>query len=275
MAEALHHITTQAQYVRIGGQAQIPGGGQAPLIDAELNQVLPPRVAARVGGATRGAAYGRGVRFESLAFTPERQEDFTFTNVMILRAVPRTDADGRQMADENGNPLIAALEFRPVEGVPLVAYAFSQRFGDAAGKLLSVAVLLFAFSTMLGWSFYGAKAAEYLLGARAATAYKALFVALILAGATMKLDLVWAVCDTLNALMALPNLIGVAALSGVVARVTANYTRRRINGAAEAPMLSAYPDIQRRQAQALGREAGSSAGGAYGAGGKRHKVFGA
>ena len=259
LGEALEHITTQAQYVQIAdAQAQVYAGRQAPLIDAHYNRIMPTRAAVLEGGAIRGTAYGKTLCFEGLAFTPTREEDFICTNVMTLRGVPQSDASGQEMTDENGNPLIAALEFKAVEGVPLVTYAFSQRFGEAAGKVLSVAVLLFAFSTMLGWSFYGARAVEYLLGPRVVAAYKVLFVALILVGALISLDLAWAISDTLNGLMALPNLVGVAALSGVVARLTRNYTRRRITGQAvdEEPMLSAYPDIQRRQVHALEREMG-------------------
>ena len=72
--------------------------------------------------------------------------------------------------------------------------------------------MLFAFSTLLGWSFYGQRAAEYLFGARAVPVYRALFVAAVVLGSTMRLEPVWALADTFNGLMALPNLAGVLGL---------------------------------------------------------------
>ncbi|MCM1321808.1 MAG: sodium:alanine symporter family protein [Bacteroides sp.] len=134
-------------------------------------------------------------------------------------------------------------------GVPLVSAAFSHGFGKFAGQFISLAVLLFAFSTVLGWSFYGEKAMEYLFGTRAAIVYKLIFVCFIIVGATMNLGLAWDIADTLNGLMAIPNLIGVLALSGTVIAVTGNYKARRLSKTPQdiEPMLSAYSDIQAEQ----------------------------
>jgi AGCS family alanine or glycine:cation symporter len=132
-------------------------------------------------------------------------------------------------------------------GAPLVSAAFSTGLGPFARYFVSLAVLLFAFSTVLGWSFYGEKATEYLFGTKIVPVYKGIFVAFILVGATMNLSLAWDISDTLNGLMALPNLIGVLILSGVVFSITRNYLERR-NGIVEIkPMLSAYPEIQFEQ----------------------------
>jgi AGCS family alanine or glycine:cation symporter len=131
-------------------------------------------------------------------------------------------------------------------GVPLVNEAFSVGFHSLARYIVSVAVLLFAFSTVLGWSFYGEKATEYLLGHNSVVVYKIIFVTFILVGATMELSLAWDIADTLNGLMALPNLIGVIFLSGTVFAITRNYLARK-TGASPRPMLSAYADIQAEQ----------------------------
>ncbi len=137
-----------------------------------------------------------------------------------------------------------------LQGVQLVTYAFSKTLHDYAGVFIAVATLFFAFSTVLGWSFYGTKAVEYLFGLKATYVYKFIFVAMIFVGATMKLDLAWELGDTFNGLMALPNLIGVLSLSGVVIKITKNYISRIIKGNKdEKPMLSAYPDIQLEQEQ--------------------------
>ena len=175
---------------------------------------------------------------------------------MSVKGIPQTDTQGRIVTDENGNPVIASVKIEKVQGIPLVTFAFSQCFGDFAGIILAVAILLFAFSTVLGWSFYGTKAAEYLFGGRATILYKVLFVAFIVVGATMSLDLAWGIADTLNGLMALPNLIGVLALSGIVVKITVNYVKRKAckNPRIIEPMLSAYADIQHEQYKKLVEE---------------------
>ena len=93
------------------------------------------------------------------------------------------------------------------------------------GGFVAVSLVLFAFSTLLGWSYYGQRAVEYLFGARAVPVYKALFVAAAAVGCTMRLDLAWALSDTFNGLMALPNLVGVLALRREVLREWRRYRR--------------------------------------------------
>ncbi|MEG1179977.1 MAG: alanine:cation symporter family protein, partial [Oscillospiraceae bacterium] len=151
------------------------------------------------------------------------------------------------------NPIIKSVSITPVNGVPLVSYAFTQTFGSIGGKLLSIAILLFAYSTVIGWSYYGTKSMEYIFGTKSTIIYKILFVGVIIVGATMELQLAWDISDTLNAMMAIPNLIGVLLLSGVVIKITKNYTSRKLKKTPsnEKPMFSAYPDIQREQEEKL------------------------
>ena len=115
-------------------------------------------------------------------------------------------------------------------GSALVGQAFDAVFGTLGSKLIAVCILLFAYSTTLGWSCYGCKAVEYLFGAGAGAFYRVLFVALMPVGAVMRLDLAWTLSDTFNGLMMLPNLIGVIALSGTVVRITQNYLDRKLHG---------------------------------------------
>ena len=91
--------------------------------------------------------------------------------------------------------------------------------------MVTVSLAMFAFSTILGWSYYGEKSIEYLLGAKAIFPYRVIFVVAIFFGAVRSLDFVWTVSDVMNGLMALPNLIGLLFLSGVLARDTAAYFR--------------------------------------------------
>ena len=129
----------------------------------------------------------------------------------------------------------------------LVSSVFNMRFGFAGSAFIAVSIMLFAFSTVLGWSHYGTKACEYLLGEKRTVPYRILFVLLVFGGAVMGDNLAWDLADTFNGLMMIPNLIGVLALSGVVMKITRNYISRTLKGSKEAPMYSAFPDIQREQ----------------------------
>ena len=104
-------------------------------------------------------------------------------------------------------------------GAKLTISAFSSSFGGkTAGVLISICLVFFAFSSVLSWSLYGCRCAEYLFGKRAADPYNLLFSAASVLGAVCELSLVWNVSEALNGLMAIPNLISLLALSGVVAR---------------------------------------------------------
>ena len=133
------------------------------------------------------------------------------------------------------------------EKTALVAEAFSGTLGVAGGWFIAVAITLFAFSTVLGWSVYGSKAFEYLFGTKAMIAYKIVFVVFVVFGATMDLSLAWDLSDTFNGLMAMPNLIGVVVLSGTVMKITQNYIDRVIKGKDIKPMYSALPEVQKEQ----------------------------
>lgn len=137
------------------------------------------------------------------------------------------------------------------EDSALVGQAFATVFGSAGPAFIAIAILLFAFSTVLGWSHYGSKAFEYLFGSRATIVYRVVFIVFILGGATMSLQLAWDLSDTFNGLMAIPNLIGVITLAPVVGKITKNYVDRKVRGKNVEPMLSAFPDIQKAQAKSL------------------------
>jgi len=111
-----------------------------------------------------------------------------------------------------------------VTGAELTTIAFSRGLpGNQGGIVVAISLILFAYSTLLGWSYYGEKCIEYLLGEAAIRWYRAVFCVLILAGAMAKLELVWTFADVMNGLMAIPNLIGLIGLSGVVTEETRRY----------------------------------------------------
>ena len=134
----------------------------------------------------------------------------------------------------------------------LATEAFTKNYGSFGGVFIAVAVTLFAFSTCLGWSFYGKKAWEYLFGTKSTIIYKVFYLAAILASSVLDTALAIDLSDTFNGLMAIPNLIGVVALCGLVRRITKNYTDRRLKGRTDLkPMLSAFPEIQEEQERTL------------------------
>ncbi len=133
----------------------------------------------------------------------------------------------------------------------LVGTAFSMHFGVVGSGFVAIAIALFAFSTTLGWSHYGTKACEFLFKEKATMVYRIIFVVAIFGGAVMGDNLAWDIADTLNGLMALPNLIGVLVLSPIVAKITKNYVDRKIKGRDIEPMLSNFPEIQAEHAAAV------------------------
>jgi AGCS family alanine or glycine:cation symporter len=123
-----------------------------------------------------------------------------------------------------------------LNGAALTQRAFRDGLpGNWGGWIVSISLAMFAFSTILGWSYYGEKSIEYLLGVRAVLPYRVLFVVASFFGAIHSLDFVWTLSDVMNGLMALPNLIGLLMLSGVLATETREYLERRRQEAAGSP----------------------------------------
>lgn len=109
-------------------------------------------------------------------------------------------------------------------GAVLTTSAFSHGLpGKSGGVIVALGLVLFAYSTILGWSYYGEKSLEFLVGERAVIPYRALFVVMVFVGSISRLETVWQVSDIMNGLMALPNLVGLLLLSGVVVRVSRAY----------------------------------------------------
>jgi AGCS family alanine or glycine:cation symporter len=134
----------------------------------------------------------------------------TFTGVVII-------ASGVWNSGETGAAL-SALAFE--QGIP-------KQLGD---NMVAISLASFAYSTIIGWCYYGEKAIEYLFKEPAVKPYRILFTAMVLVGATVELDLVWTFADIMNGLMAFPNLIGLLGLSKVVVEETKKYLEMEIRG---------------------------------------------
>ena len=127
---------------------------------------------------------------------------------------------------ETGHLVTAAYNGVELTKTNLISTAFAMQFGRIGSVFIAISIMLFAFSTVLGWSHYGL---------------------LVFGGAVMGDNLAWDLADTFNGLMMIPNLIGVITLSGVVVRITKNYLDRQLRGADIPPFYSAFPDVQSEQ----------------------------
>ncbi|MFD6896536.1 alanine/glycine:cation symporter family protein [Rhodococcus sp. NPDC060086] len=113
------------------------------------------------------------------------------------------------------------------QGAAMTSTAFSDGLGGEWGSwIVAISVVFFAFSTILGWSYYGERCVERLVGRGGVVPYRAIFVLVVFIGATTELEVVWNFSDVMNGLMALPNLIGLVILSGMIARETKAYLDR-------------------------------------------------
>ncbi len=108
-------------------------------------------------------------------------------------------------------------------GAAMTSSAFVQSMGGIGGVFLTLSLVLFAFTTILGWNYYGERACVYLFGVKGITPYRIIFIILIACGFCLKLDVIWILADIVNGLMAIPNLIALIALSGVVVEETKLY----------------------------------------------------
>jgi AGCS family alanine or glycine:cation symporter len=109
------------------------------------------------------------------------------------------------------------------QGALMTQQAFASAFPAFGAELLTICLILFAFTTILGWNYYGERCVEYLIGVKGIKPYRFLFIALVAGGAFIKLDAIWLIADIVNALMAFPNLIALLGLSGVVVSETRLY----------------------------------------------------
>lgn len=144
-----------------------------------------------------------------------------------------------------GTVLVTGADGVALEKTALVGAAFSTVFGKFGTGFIAIAVMLFAFSTTLGWSVYGSKAWEYLFGRKSVIGYKIFFVLMCFVGPQLTSSLAWDISDTFNGMMMIPNLIGVLVLSPEVYKITRNYIARHIHGKEEKPILSSFEDVQK------------------------------
>lgn len=174
-----------------------------------------------------------------------------FTDTIIVCTLTAFSVLSSGLVDLETGVTQAACNGVELTGANLVGTVFSLHFGFAGAAFVAVSVMLFAFSTCLGWSHYGSKACEFLFGEKVTKVYQVIFVLATFGGAVMKENLAWSIADTLNGMMMLPNLVGVLVLSPVVIKITKNYVDRRLRGKDVPPLLSSFPDIQQEHEKAV------------------------
>jgi AGCS family alanine or glycine:cation symporter len=142
-----------------------------------------------------------------------------------LVSMTQTFIDTIVVCTMTGLVLIISGEWNSgLTGARLTTVAFTTGIGSSAGEyIVSIGLALFAYSTILGWSYYGEKSIEYLIGVKAVKPYRYIFTVFVLVGALAELETVWAIADLFNALMAFPNLVGLLVLTPVIVKVTKEY----------------------------------------------------
>lgn len=190
------------------------------------------------GQAAAGGAIGAVIRFGVARGLFSNEAGLG--SAPIAAAAAKTDMPGRQALISMTQVLFDTLIICSITGVTIVmsgqwkdktidagaltAQAFGEFLGGAGPIIVAIGIVFFATSTILGWGYYGEKCFQYLFPKNGAVlGYRIAFVAFIMVGAIVSLDVVWLLADVLNGLMAIPNLIGLLGLSGVIVMETKRF----------------------------------------------------
>ena len=119
--------------------------------------------------------------------------------------------------------VLTGVWYGDAAGAAMTNTAFSMDYGPVGGIFLTVSLALFAFTTILGWNYYGERACQYLFGIKGILPYRLIFICLVASGAFLELEAIWVLADIVNGLMAIPNLIALIGLSGVIVSETKKY----------------------------------------------------
>ncbi|EZQ10260.1 alanine/glycine:cation symporter family protein [Acinetobacter sp. Ver3] len=199
------------------------------------------------GEAAAGGAIGAAIRYGVARGVFSNEAGMG--SAPIAAAAAKTDHPARQGLVSMTGTFIDTIIVCSITGIVLVMgfIMAGQTFGDQTGAVLTISVfdkllpgfggwvvtfgiIFFAYSTILGWSYYGEKCCTYLLGEKSVFIYRLIYIASVFVGCVVTLDLVWLFADTFNGLMAAPNLIALLLLSGVIAKESKDFIERRKSG---------------------------------------------
>ncbi len=229
-----------ALFVPIMALIYVLGGAIIMIINID---VVPGVIKLIFTDAFTGSALGGGILGTVIRYGVARgvfSNEAGLGSAPIAAAAAKTDYPGRQALVSMTQVLIDTIIVCSITGITIVmsglagtgpeggdltAAAFSHYLGDTGGMIVTIGIVLFAFSTLIGWSYYGEKCFAYLFSDKAIPYYRVVFVLAIAFGAVAKLNIVWGISDIMNALMAFPNLIGLLGLSGVVAYETKRFLK--------------------------------------------------
>lgn len=206
------------------------------IVPAAINIILTDAFTANaVGGGILGTVIRYGVARGIFS------NEAGLGSAPIAAAAAKTDYPGRQglvsmtqvfidtiiVCSITGITIVMAdLHQTGIEGGALTSESFAVFLGTPGAIIVSIATILFAYSTLIGWSYYGEKCFNYLFKSeKAITFYRVIWVIAVLVGSVAVIDIVWLFSDIFNALMAVPNLIGLLGLSGVVAYETKRFMK--------------------------------------------------
>lgn len=230
-----------ALFVPVMAALYILGG----LIIMVMNyDIVPAAVGLIFSDAFTGSAIGGGVLGTVIRYGVARgvfSNEAGLGSAPIAAAAAKTDYAGRQALVSMTQVLIDTIIVCSITGITIVmadmysgtslnggdltAASFSAFLGDTGGYIVTIGIVLFAFSTLVGWSYYGEKCFSYLINDKAVPYYRIVFVLVVFYGAIEQLSVVWGIADIMNALMAAPNLIGLLGLSGVVVYETKKFLK--------------------------------------------------
>lgn len=229
-----------AFFVPIMAAFYIIGGIIIIILNFDL---VPSAISLIFTDAFTGSAIGGGILGSVIRYGVARgvfSNEAGLGSAPIAAAAARTDYPGRQalvsmtqvfidtilVCSITGITLVMAdLYAGGLNGAELTSASFAFFLGDVGSYIVTIGTIFFAFSTIVGWSYYGEKCFSYLFKDKLIPYYRALFVLLIFYGAVETLDVIWGIADIMNGLMAFPNLIGLLGLSGVVVAETNRFLK--------------------------------------------------
>ncbi|MCR5428406.1 MAG: alanine:cation symporter family protein [Lachnospiraceae bacterium] len=252
---ALHIRTVPAVFASIFrfalGPKAIAGGAAGTALQMALNTI---KNGCKRGVFSNEAGLGSSVMVHSntCAREPVKQGLWGIAEVFLDTIVICT-ITAVVILNSGAIDLSTGLPREGVNDATLVTKAFGAVLGKPGEWFVVLAITLFAFTTVMGWSYYGMKVTEYLFGVRVSKIYRIFFILLIVFGAVMESNLAWDISDTFNGLMMIPNLLGLIVQTPLIIKLTKNYTDRRLRGRDVEPILSFDPDIQRSAAKAVAK----------------------
>jgi AGCS family alanine or glycine:cation symporter len=212
---AMNYDKIPAAFMSILTSAFDPGAGVGAATGMGLMAVIQMGVSRSVFSNEAGLGVSSIAAAAAKTDSPGRQGMITMTGALLSTVIVCT-VTGLVLAVTG---VLDRPDLAGYNGATIAIEAFSSSF-SGGGYIVSIGLLLFAFSTVIAWAYYGEKCFEYLFGERSVLFYRIIFTLLVIPGAAIEMGMAWSIADIANGLMAIPNLVALVALSGVVVEET-------------------------------------------------------